>query len=76
VSRRGSAALRDGLVALAATPAVAQATVRPRQARSRWVGTWAAVPTAAPPTAVAVLEDKTVRQVVRTSIGGSSLPCG
>ena len=73
VSRRGFAALAGGLIAVAATPAAAQATVRSRQARSRWVGTWAAVPTAVPAAGVAVLEDQTVRQVVRTSIGGSSL---
>lgn len=38
-----------------------------------WVGTWASVPTATPPTATPVLHDQTVRQVVRTSLGGDRL---
>ncbi|MGW5049616.1 SGNH/GDSL hydrolase family protein [Actinokineospora sp. NPDC004072] len=36
----------------------------------KWVGTWAAVPTATPASATRELRDQTVRQVVRTSIGG------
>ncbi|MBV2365853.1 SGNH/GDSL hydrolase family protein [Streptomonospora nanhaiensis] len=38
-----------------------------------WVGTWATVPTATPPTATPVLHDETVRQVVHTSVGGDRL---
>ena len=38
-----------------------------------WIGTWASVPTAVPASAVSVLRDQTVRQVVHTSIGGDSL---
>lgn len=38
-----------------------------------WVGTWAAVPTRAPGTATPVLDDETVRQVVRTSVGGDQV---
>jgi lysophospholipase L1-like esterase len=37
------------------------------------VGTWAAVPTAVPASGVTTLTDQTVRQVVRTSIGGTTL---
>ncbi|WP_017571299.1 SGNH/GDSL hydrolase family protein [Nocardiopsis halotolerans] len=37
------------------------------------VGTWATAPTATPATATPVLDDETVRQVVRTSIGGDQL---
>lgn len=38
-----------------------------------WVGTWAAVPTAVPPTGVTVFDDETIRQVVHTSVAGGRL---
>lgn len=40
---------------------------------AHWVGTWASVPTGTPATATPVLTDETIRQVVRTSVGGNEL---
>ncbi|WP_229786777.1 SGNH/GDSL hydrolase family protein [Actinokineospora fastidiosa] len=48
----------------------ATGTASPRPA---WVGTWASVPTATPVSGTAELRDETVRQVLRTSIGGDQL---
>jgi lysophospholipase L1-like esterase len=80
--RRLSAAV-IGLLAVAATTvgtgAIADDGGREAAAAGRpwgprtaaWVGTWASVPTAVPPTGVTTLEDQTVRQVVHTSVGGT-----
>ena len=77
LSRRRFAALAGGLVAAAATPTAAHAAATPPQDRRRRssgaVGTWAAVPTAVPASGVTTVEDVTVRQVVRTTVGGRDL---
>ena len=46
------------------------ATARPQPT---WVGTWASVPTATPASGTRTVRDVTVRQVVRTSVGGDGL---
>ncbi len=74
LSRRRFAALAGGLVAATAASRPAHAADAPRRTtRRRSVGTWAAVPTAVPAAGVTTVEDVTVRQLVHTSIGGSSL---
>jgi lysophospholipase L1-like esterase len=74
LSRRRFAALAGTLVAATATTLPGEAAAAaPRTRRRRSVGTWAAVPTAVPAGGVTTVEDVTVRQVVHTSIGGSSL---
>ncbi|WP_432491256.1 SGNH/GDSL hydrolase family protein [Kineococcus auxinigenes] len=54
-------------------PSVAARAAHGRGTGGEWIGTWASVPTAVPASGVTVLQDQTVRQVVRTSIGGGSL---
>lgn len=54
------------LCGLAAT----SATARPLPT---WVGTWASVPTATPPSGTREVADVTVRQVVHASVGGDQL---
>ncbi|WP_150236701.1 SGNH/GDSL hydrolase family protein [Nocardiopsis quinghaiensis] len=78
VRRRYAAVLAGALVLLSgwtATSATSAAPAEPSAAGGSddWVGTWASVPTATPATATPVLHDQTVRQVVRTSIGGDQL---
>ncbi|MDQ0795384.1 SGNH/GDSL hydrolase family protein [Streptomyces sp. B1I3] len=41
--------------------------------REAWTGTWATTPTAAPASDATAFEDETVRQTVRTSIGGDRI---
>ncbi|WP_160050656.1 SGNH/GDSL hydrolase family protein [Nocardiopsis sp. FR4] len=76
--RRRSAVTAGALALLTAgaAPGTAAAASRPPAAHApgtRWVGTWACVPTATPPTATPVLRDQTVRQVVRVSVGGDQV---
>ncbi|MFD6951811.1 GDSL family lipase [Nocardiopsis sp. TSRI0078] len=75
--RRHTAVLVSALVLLsgwtAVTVAADPAEPSAPDGTDDWVGTWASVPTAAPATATPVLHDQTVRQVVRTSIGGDRL---
>src|SRR5689334_10164745 len=69
---------RRNVLAAASGAAVAAAVVPGRAAAgghqpSSWVGTWAAVPTAVPPSNITVLQDQTVRMVLHPSIGGDQL---
>ena len=69
---------RRNVLAAASGAAVAAAVVPGRAAAgghqpSSWVGTWAAVPTAVPPSNITVLQDQTVRMVLHPSISGSEL---
>ena len=70
----GSALLLAASVAL---PALALADGVDRGDEKRWVGTWTASPQAPEPPFVgatpAAFDNQTVRQIVRTSIGGSTL---
>jgi len=70
-TRRELLALASGAAVAAATPTAAQA--KGRHPAEGWVATWAAVPTAVPPTPPSVLFKQTVRQVVHVSIGGERL---
>ncbi|MFC4565438.1 SGNH/GDSL hydrolase family protein [Nocardiopsis mangrovi] len=54
-------------------PPTSPAAATPQADDERWVGTWAAAPATAPTSAIPVLRDETVRQVVHTSIGGDRL---
>ncbi len=66
---------RRQLLALSAGAAAAGALYEsPAQAHAtRWIASWAAVPTTIPPTPPLVLEDQTVRQVVHLSAGGDQV---
>ncbi len=70
-TRRELLALSSG----AAVAAVTAGATPPAHAADRgsWVATWAAAPTTVPPTPPAVLEDRTVRQVVHCSLGGDEV---
>lgn len=79
LSRRqaGAAVLAGGVLvgaassASAAHPAAGAEGTRGKG--SHWLATWAAVPTAVPSSAVVMLRDQTVRQVVHVSVGGGHL---
>lgn len=59
-----------GALLLSAAPATS-AEPGPRSGNSsHWTGTWAAAPTAAPASDTTRFENETIRQTVRTSIGG------
>ena len=66
---------RNRIVAVLAVLAVllTGATMADATPPSRWVGTWASVPTRTPATSTPVVADETIRQVVHTSVGGSEL---
>jgi lysophospholipase L1-like esterase len=70
-------ATRRELLALASGAAITAAVVPSRAeaapTSSGRVGTWAAVPTTVPPSALTIVENQTVRHVVHTSTGGDEL---
>ncbi|MFE1397552.1 SGNH/GDSL hydrolase family protein [Nocardiopsis dassonvillei] len=72
-ARRGMAVVMAGTLLLLGGWNATGAAAEPEPDAGNWVGTWAAAPTAAPATATPVLRDETVRQVVRTSVGGDRL---
>jgi lysophospholipase L1-like esterase len=53
-----------------ATTGVRTAPAAPEHTGRAWVGTWSTTPTAVPASDTTVFEDQTLRQTVRTSIGG------
>ncbi|MGW1315683.1 SGNH/GDSL hydrolase family protein [Streptomyces sp. NPDC002426] len=58
------------LLATAAAPATSAEPVSRSTAPSSWTGTWATTPTAAPASDTTEFANETIRQTVRTSIGG------
>jgi lysophospholipase L1-like esterase len=70
-TRRELLALASGAaIAAVAAPSPAEASSSSSEGR---VGTWAAVPTTVPPSALMTLENQTVRHVVHTSTGGDQV---
>lgn len=63
-------ALLAALLVLLGTP---PATAAPASAGGRWTGTWATGVSAVPAGANTVFEDRTVRQIVHTSIAGQAV---
>ncbi|GIE97396.1 SGNH/GDSL hydrolase family protein [Paractinoplanes rishiriensis] len=72
-TRREVLALASGAAVGAATAGVAGPAAASAADAGGWTATWAAPPTTIPPSAPAVLERQTVRQVVHCSIGGDEL---
>ncbi|MYQ41949.1 Lysophospholipase L1 [Streptomyces sp. LamerLS-316] len=58
------------LLATAAAPATSAQPVSRSTVPSSWTGTWATTPTATPASDTTEFADETIRQTVRTSIGG------
>ncbi|HWU10801.1 MAG TPA: SGNH/GDSL hydrolase family protein [Streptomyces sp.] len=59
-----------GALLLSAAPATSAEPGSRHGNSSDWTGTWSAAPTAAPASDTTRFEDQTIRQTVRTSIGG------
>lgn len=81
-SRRARATLALSALVAAATVPLASAEPSSREAQAvaassrgghERVGTWSTVPTTVPTTDGTVFEDQTIRQVVRTSVGGEDV---
>ena len=71
-SRRRVIAAGAGAAVATAFPATADASAPAKGTNGR-TGTWASVPTAVPVTDVGVVQDRTLRQIVRTSIAGDAV---
>lgn len=69
-SARRLVAVLTGVLLLAAAPATSAEPAHRGDNSSSWTGTWAAAPTAAPASDTTAFENETIRQTVRTSIGG------
>ncbi len=69
-SVRRLVAVLTGALLLAAAPATSAEPAHRGPDSAPWTGTWASAPTETPASVTAEFEDETIRQTVRTSIGG------